>query len=68
MISKDYVVLNLGDGGSIAIKSRDGDVGSVWWADLDQAEIAGVSDEPTQEIMLRLADDWDQFLTLDFDE
>lgn len=68
VIPRDYVALNIGDGGAVAIKTRGDDLGSVWWADFDSAERLGIADGSSQEIMLRIADNWDQFLALDFDE
>ncbi|WP_377500324.1 SMI1/KNR4 family protein [Microlunatus sp. GCM10028923] len=53
VIPRDYLVLNIGDGGSIAVKSMHDDIGSVWWADLDKAEVLGI---------------WNEFLSLDFKE
>ncbi len=67
VIPRDYVALNIGDGGAVAIKVEGDDTGSVWWADFDQAELLGIAEGSSQEIMLRLADDWDAFLDLDFE-
>ncbi|GAB3754836.1 SMI1/KNR4 family protein [Microlunatus parietis] len=68
VIPRDYVAVNIGDGGAVAIKVRGDDIGSVWWADFDQAELLGIADGSSQEIMRRLADNWDEFLALDFED
>lgn len=67
VIPDEYLVLNIGDGGAVALKVAGGDVGSVWWGDLDRAEVLGIAEGSSQEIMLRLADDWDAFLAMDFE-
>lgn len=61
VVPDDYVVVTLGHGGSLALKIKGEDAGSVWWADFDLADELGV-DGPSQETMRRLADGWDGFL------
>lgn len=61
VVPDDYVVVTLGHGGSLAIKVTGDDAGSVWWVDFDLADYLGV-EGPSQEVMRRVADDWDGFL------
>ncbi|GAB3768691.1 SMI1/KNR4 family protein [Microlunatus parietis] len=68
LIPDDFLQLTISFGGSLAIKINGDDQGSVWWASSWKAEVDGILDEPSREIMFRLADDWDAFLALDFPE
>ncbi|MFC7624410.1 SMI1/KNR4 family protein [Microlunatus sp. GCM10028923] len=68
LIPDDFLQVTISFGGSLAIKIEGEDQGSVWWASSWKAEVDGILDEPSREIMFRLADDWDAFLVLDFPE
>lgn len=68
LIPDDYLQVTISFGGSLAIKLDGEDTGSVWWASSWKAEVDGILDEPSPEIMVRLADDWDAFLAMDFPE
>ncbi|HEY6740349.1 MAG TPA: SMI1/KNR4 family protein [Actinopolymorphaceae bacterium] len=58
-----YLFIGYGAGGAPCIRVKGGDEGSVWWADFEKA--GGIPDEePHEEIMIRLADDFDGFLAL----
>jgi hypothetical protein len=61
VIPHDYIVIADGGGGTLAIKVKGDDIGSIWWADYDLAEEID-ADEPTLEVMRRLADNFDAFL------
>lgn len=61
VIPHEYIAVGGGGGGSLCVKIDGADVGSVWWADMDRDEVLD-AEEPVQEIMLRLADDFDAFL------
>lgn len=58
-----YIVIGYGGGGAPCLRVKDGDEGSVWWADFEKAG-GIVEEEPTEDIMIRLADDFDGFLNL----
>ncbi|MFC7625161.1 hypothetical protein [Microlunatus sp. GCM10028923] len=63
-----YLVVSQGSsGGCLTIKVQGDGYASVWWADFDKAEDDGSWEGPSESIMVRLADDWNQFLELDFD-
>lgn len=47
-----------GSGGGLFLRTKDGDLGRVWWADHDKA--AAYAGEVRYDIMLRLADNFDQ--------
>jgi hypothetical protein len=68
LIPPGYLVIALGSGGRLTIRTADDDNGSVWWADFDKADeldLAGDTPEgPTPEIMVRLADDFPSLLAL----
>ena len=68
LIPDDFLQVTISFGGSLAIKVEGDDYGSVWWASSWKAEVDGIQDEPSREIMVRLADDWDSFLVMDFPE
>lgn len=69
IVPSDYLVVSQGSsGGCLTIKIHGDDYGSVWWADFDKAEDEGVWESPTESIMVRLADDWNGFLTLEFEQ
>lgn len=57
-IPKQYVMIGGGSGGAPTIKPDDG---TIWWADFDKAG-AIPDEEPHEEIMTRLADNFDAFL------
>lgn len=61
VIPKNLVAIGRGGGGALSVKVSGDDVGSVWWADYDQAEELGL-EEPSEQILKRLADDLDVFL------
>ena len=50
-----------GHGGSLTVRTAPDDHGSIWWADFDKADELEI-EEPSDEIMLRLADDFTAFL------
>lgn len=68
LIPPGHVVIAVGSGGSLAIRTAADDYGSLWWADFDKADaidLAGETPEgPTPEIMARLADDFPSLLRL----
>ncbi|MEZ0112051.1 hypothetical protein ABH920_006070 [Catenulispora sp. EB89] len=68
LVPPGYVVIAVGSGGSLAIRTADDDYGSLWWADFDKADaidLAGDTPEgPTPGIMARLADDFPSLLVL----
>jgi hypothetical protein len=61
VIPHDYIAVAVGGGGAACVKVTGEDTGSVWWADYDQAEMID-AEEPTEEVMTKLADDFDSFL------
>lgn len=61
VVPDDYIVVTLGQGGSLALRVRNGDEGSVWWVNYDLADDLGVHG-PTDSVMLRVAEDFDMFL------
>lgn len=63
VIPRDYVAVGGGGGGAVCVKVGGDDVGSVWWADYDEAEDIG-AEGPTQDVMVRQADDFSSFLEL----
>lgn len=67
IIPDEYLRVTMGHGGSLTIKVQGDDHGSVWWASFSEAEEKGIWEGPSQEIMHRLADDWDAFLAMDFE-
>ena len=68
LIPPGHLVIALGSGGRLTIRTADDDYGSLWWADFDKADeldLAGDTPEgPTPEIMARLADDFPALLAL----
>lgn len=60
IVPERYLLVGDGAGGALAVDSGDG---SVWWADWDKGEELGVTG-PSQDVMLRLADDFNAFLAL----
>jgi hypothetical protein len=67
LIPDEFLRITISDGGSLALKIKRDDLGSVWWASSHEAELEGIVDGPSQEIMHRIADDWDAFLAMDFE-
>lgn len=63
VVPAGYTVVTLGHGGSLALRTGGAEVGSVWWADFDVADELN-ADGPTNDVMRRLAEDWDGFLGL----
>lgn len=67
-VPDDYLVVSAQSGGVVAIKVTGDDLGSVWWADYDQAQEIAPRDEhegdPLPQIMERLADTWSGFIML----
>lgn len=63
VVPHEYIVVGDGGGGGLCVKVAGDDVGSVWWVDYDGAEIIG-AEEPTQDVMIRQADDFDAFLSM----
>lgn len=63
VIPYEYVAVGGGGGGAVCVKVSGDDVGSVWWADYDEAEDIG-AEGPTQDVMVRQADDFDAFLAM----
>lgn len=61
LIPEDYLVIAQGHGGSLTVRIAPDDHGSIWWADFDKADELEI-EEPSDEIMLRLADDFGAFL------
>jgi hypothetical protein len=61
LIPSDYLVIAQGHGGSLTVRTARDDHGSIWWADFDKADELEI-EEPSDEIMLRLADDFTTFL------
>lgn len=61
VVPTDYIVITLGQGGSLALRVTGDDAGSVWWVDYDLAEEIDAQ-EPTDRVMLRVADDFNDFL------
>lgn len=62
-VPEGYFIIATGHGGSLWLRVTSDDHGSVWWADYDKAgEIA--DDEPTEEIIVRVADGFDGFLEM----
>jgi SMI1 / KNR4 family (SUKH-1) len=63
LVPEGWFIVATGHGGSLWLKTMGDDHGSVWWADYDKAgEIA--EDDPTEEIMVRVADDFAAFLVM----
>lgn len=60
-IPATYLMVGHGSGGAPCIRMTGEDQGSVWWADFDKAG-EYEEEEPRDEIMIRLADDFDTFL------
>ncbi len=67
LIPDEFLRITISDGGSLALKIKGDDLDSVWWASSHEAELKGVVDGPSHEIMYRIADDWDAFLAMDFE-
>jgi hypothetical protein len=63
IVPDNYLIVALGSGGDLALRVAGGDEGSVWWADYDRADDLG-TEAPSEQIMARLADDFDGFLAL----
>jgi hypothetical protein len=61
VIPFDYITVASGGGGAACVKVTGDDAGSVWWANYDYAERIE-AEEPTEEVMTKLADDFDAFL------
>ena len=58
-----YLAVGAGSGGSVCIRFGDGDRGAVYWASDDLANAILVDGEVSENIMLRIADGWEQFLS-----
>jgi hypothetical protein len=63
VIPHDYIAVASGGGGAACVKVTGDDTGSVWWADYDHAEEMD-AEEPTEEVMTKLANDFDTFMAL----
>lgn len=63
VVPADAVVISGGHGGALALRVRGEDEGSVWWVDYDLADELDIY-EASEQVMRRLADDFDGFLAL----
>jgi len=62
-VPREYLLIGEGAGGALCLQVTGEDRGSVWWADFD---LAGEyeDEDPHQDVMIRLAGTFDEFLEL----
>jgi hypothetical protein len=63
LLPRDLIRIAHGTGGTVALKVKGEDVGSVWWSDHDQADLLG-AEAPSYEYLTKLADDFGAFLAM----
>ena len=63
VVPREYLIIGAGSGGGLCVKTTGEDIGSVWWANYDLAERID-AEEPTEEVMDRLADTFDEFIRM----
>ena len=63
LLPRDLIRVAHGSGGTIALKVKGEDIGSVWWSDHDKADLLG-AESPSHEYVTRLADNFEAFLAM----
>lgn len=62
-VPQPYLPIGGTNGGAVCLRLSGDDAGAVYWANYDLANNILVDGEVSENIMMRIADNWSQFLT-----